>query len=256
MPGRITWQSARCLPRPSQGAAGDAGVRPLGGGNIDRPWFAIGINHETLDVLAAERARVRRRILAAGRGPCLSCLQGAPTLLLSVAGQTHNLIYNMSLLVFGSTALDSISTQRRTRVCWAAPAAMPPGGALSLKLIGVVSTDFPRKYMTLFKKGEPQGREGARGKDVSLGRRVRGNMNNRRTLGTELGVVEGYYGAPAAHRKAKYVLLANNRPGAGRLSTSSTSRSSSWPTRWIVDERAMNDRAVSQARRHAGAQRQ
>ena len=40
-------------------------------------------------------------------------------------------------------------------------------------------------------------------------------MNNRRTLSTELGVVEGYSPVlPAAHRKAKYILLANNPPGA------------------------------------------
>ena len=40
-------------------------------------------------------------------------------------------------------------------------------------------------------------------------------MNNRRTLSTEMGVVEGYSPVlPAAHRKAKYVLLANNPPGA------------------------------------------
>ena len=41
------------------------------------------------------------------------------------------------------------------------------------------------------------------------------NMNNRRTLSTELGVVDGYSPVlPVSHRKAQYVLLANNPPGA------------------------------------------
>ena len=127
----------------------------------------------------------------------------------------------MSLLVFGSTALDSISTPKKKNPRLlggsGSHAAVAASFFVSPKLIGVVGTDFPRKYMTLFKKHKVnlQGVKVREGRTFHWAGEYEVNMNNRRTLSTELGVVEGYSPVlPAAHRKAKYVLLANNPPGA------------------------------------------
>ena len=127
----------------------------------------------------------------------------------------------MSLLVFGSTALDSISTPKKKNPRLlggsGSHAAVAAGFFVSPKLIGVVGTDFPRKYMTLFKKHKVnlKGVKVREGRTFHWAGEYEVNMNNRRTLSTELGVVEGYSPVlPAAHRKAKYVLLANNPPGA------------------------------------------
>ena len=127
----------------------------------------------------------------------------------------------MSLLVFGSTALDSISTPKKKNPRLlggsGSHAAVAASFFASPKLIGVVGTDFPRKYMTLFNKHKVNlnGLKVREGKTFHWAGEYEVNMNNRRTLSTELGVVEGYSPVlPAAHRKAKYVLLANNPPGA------------------------------------------
>ena len=127
----------------------------------------------------------------------------------------------MSLLVFGSTALDSISTPKKKNPRLlggsGSNAAVAASFFVSPKLIGVVGTDFPRKYMTLFKKHKVnlKGVKVREGRTFHWAGEYEVNMNNRRTLSTELGVVEGYSPVlPAAHRKAKYVLLANNPPGA------------------------------------------
>ena len=127
----------------------------------------------------------------------------------------------MTLLVFGSTALDSISTPKKKNPRLlggsGSHAAVAASFFASPKLIGVVGTDFPRKYMTLFNKHKVNlnGLKVREGKTFHWAGEYEVNMNNRRTLSTELGVVEGYSPVlPAAHRKAKYVLLANNPPGA------------------------------------------
>ena len=127
----------------------------------------------------------------------------------------------MSLLVFGSTALDSISTPKKKNPRLlggsGSHAAVAASFFVSPKLIGVVGTDFPRKYMTLFEKHKVnlKGVKVREGRTFHWAGEYEVNMNNRRTLSTELGVVEGYSPVlPAAHRKAKYVLLANNPPGA------------------------------------------
>jgi len=81
----------------------------------------------------------------------------------------------------------------------------------------VVGTDFPRKYISLLERHKVnlKGLKVRDGKTFHWAGEYEVNMNNRRTLSTELGVVEGYSPVlPAAHRKAKYILLANNPPGA------------------------------------------
>ena len=127
----------------------------------------------------------------------------------------------MSLLVFGSTALDSIITPKKKNPRLlggsGSHAAVAASFFVAPKLIGVVGTDFPRKYISLLERHKVnlRGLKIRDGKTFHWAGEYEVNMNNRRTLSTELGVVEGYSPVlPAAHRKAKYILLANNPPGA------------------------------------------
>ena len=127
----------------------------------------------------------------------------------------------MSLLVFGSTALDSISTPKKNNPRLlggsGSHAAVAASFFIAPRLIGVVGTDFPKKYISLFNKHKVniKGLKVRDGKTFHWAGEYEVNMNNRRTLSTELGVVDGYSPIlPVAHRKLKYVLLANNPPGA------------------------------------------
>ena len=127
----------------------------------------------------------------------------------------------MSLLVFGSTALDSISTPKKKNPRLlggsGSHAAVAASFFIAPRLIGVVGTDFPKKYISLFQKHKVniKGLKVRDGKTFHWAGEYEVNMNNRRTLSTELGVVDGYSPVlPAAHRKLKYVLLANNPPSA------------------------------------------
>ena len=127
----------------------------------------------------------------------------------------------MSLLIFGSTALDSIITPKKKNPRLlggsGSHAAVAASFFVAPKLIGVVGTDFPRKYISLLERHKVnlRGLKIRDGKTFHWAGEYEVNMNNRRTLSTELGVVEGYSPVlPAAHRKAKYILLANNPPGA------------------------------------------
>ena len=127
----------------------------------------------------------------------------------------------MSLLVVGTTALDSIKTPHaenpRLLGGSASHAAVAASFFTKPHLIGAVGDDFPRKYINLYRKHglNLDGLQQLSGQTFHWSGEYEVNMNNRRTLSTELGVVEGYSPVlPAAHRRAKYVLLANNPPGA------------------------------------------
>src|SRR5438067_11605799 len=125
----------------------------------------------------------------------------------------------MSVLIVGSTALDSIKT----------PAAENPrllGGSAShaavaasffspVKLVGVVGDDFPKQYLQLYKRHriDLEGLQILPGKTFHWSGEYELNMNNRRTLLTELGVFETFTPTlPKSHQNAPFVLLANIAP--------------------------------------------
>jgi sugar/nucleoside kinase (ribokinase family) len=125
----------------------------------------------------------------------------------------------MSVLIVGSTALDSIKT----------PAAENPrllGGSAShaavaasyfapVKLVGVVGEDFPKKYIALYRKHgvDLTGLQVEPGKTFHWSGEYEVNMNNRRTLLTELGVFERFTPhLPEAAKQTPFVLLANIAP--------------------------------------------
>ena len=103
----------------------------------------------------------------------------------------------MSLLVFGSTALDSIITPKKKNPRLLGGSGSHAAVAASFftapKLVGVVGTDFPRKYISLLERHKVnlRGLKIREGKTFHWAGEYEVNMNNRRTLSTELGVVEG-----------------------------------------------------------------
>jgi cytidine kinase len=126
----------------------------------------------------------------------------------------------MSVLVVGTTALDSIKTPKsenpRLLGGSASHAAVAASFFAPTKLVGVVGGDFPAKYIKLYQK---------HGVDLAGLERVKAgqtfhwsgeyelNMNNRRTLATVLGVIEHWQPAlPGDYETTPYVLLANISP--------------------------------------------
>lgn len=125
----------------------------------------------------------------------------------------------MSVLIVGSTALDSIKTPKaenpRLLGGSASHAAVAASFFSAVSMVGVVGDDFPRKYIQLYKR-HGIGLEGLQvvpGKTFHWSGEYEENMNNRRTLLTELGVFETFTPTlPQSHLAAPYVLLANIAP--------------------------------------------
>ena len=125
----------------------------------------------------------------------------------------------MSVLIVGSTALDSIKTPNaenpRLLGGSASHAAVAASFFAPVKLVGVVGEDFPKKYITLYKKHriDLTGLQVQPGKTFHWSGEYEVNMNNRRTLLTELGVFEKFTPhLPNAYKQSAFVLLANIAP--------------------------------------------
>ncbi len=126
----------------------------------------------------------------------------------------------MSVLVVGTTALDSIKTPHaenpRLLGGSASHAAVAASFFAPVHLVGIVGDDFPEKYVKLYRKHRINldGLHRAAGKTFHWGGEYEVNMNNRKTLFTELGVIENFTpDLPAHYRHLPYVLLANISPG-------------------------------------------
>jgi sugar/nucleoside kinase (ribokinase family) len=125
----------------------------------------------------------------------------------------------MSVLIVGTTALDSIKTptKENPRLLGgsASHAAVAASFFSSVKLIGGVGEDFPEKYIKLYRKHgiDLAGLQVLPGKTFHWSGEYEVNMNNRRTLATELGVIETFQPKlPDAYRTAPFVLLGNIAP--------------------------------------------
>jgi cytidine kinase len=125
----------------------------------------------------------------------------------------------MSVLIVGSTALDSIKTPRAENPRLLGGSASYAGVAASyfspVKLVGVVGDDFPKKYLQLYRrrKIDLEGLQILPGKTFHWSGEYELNMNNRRTLLTELGVFETFNPTlPKSYQEAPFVLLANIAP--------------------------------------------
>lgn len=125
----------------------------------------------------------------------------------------------MSVLVVGSTALDSIKTPKaenpRLLGGSASHAAVAASFFAPVRMVGIVGSDFPKRYLELYRKHgiDLAGLQIADGKTFHWAGEYEVNMNNRRTLKTELGVFETFQPElPAAYRATPFVLLANIAP--------------------------------------------
>jgi sugar/nucleoside kinase (ribokinase family) len=125
----------------------------------------------------------------------------------------------MSILVVGSTALDSIKTPNaenpRLLGGSASHASVAASFFTKVAMVGIVGDDFPRKYMQLYRRHgiNLDGLQVAPGKTFHWSGEYELNMNNRRTLTTELGVFETFSpNLPESLRGIPYVLLANIAP--------------------------------------------
>jgi len=125
----------------------------------------------------------------------------------------------MSVLIVGSTALDSIKTPQaenpRLLGGSASHAAVAASFFAPVKMVGVVGEDFPKRYVTLYKKHriDLAGLQVQRGKTFHWAGEYEVNMNQRRTLLTELGVFEKFTPhLPESYKQSPFVLLANIAP--------------------------------------------
>jgi sugar/nucleoside kinase (ribokinase family) len=125
----------------------------------------------------------------------------------------------MSVLIVGTTALDSIKTPTKENPRLLGGSASHAAVAASffspVKLVGGVGEDFPKKYIQLYRKHriDLAGLQILPGKTFHWSGEYEVNMNNRRTLATELGVIETFTPKlPAAYQNTPFVLLGNIAP--------------------------------------------
>ena len=125
----------------------------------------------------------------------------------------------MSLLIVGSTALDSIKTPKaenpRLLGGSASHAAVAASFFSPVRMVGIVGEDFPKRYLGLYRKHsvDLEGLQVVPGKTFHWAGEYEVNMNNRRTLATELGVFADFTPTlPSSYRATPFVLLANIAP--------------------------------------------
>src|SRR5882724_1243616 len=125
----------------------------------------------------------------------------------------------MSVLIVGTTALDSIKTPKaenpRLLGGSASHAAVAASFFSPVKLVGGVGEDFPKKYIELYRRHriDLAGLQILPGKTFHWSGEYELNMNNRRTLLTELGVIETFSPVlPKAYQNSQFVLLGNIAP--------------------------------------------
>ena len=122
------------------------------------------------------------------------------------------------LSVFGTTAIDTIRTPSKTLKNVLGGAATFAGLSASFfvktGLIAVVGTDFPKKYYNILKKYlDLRGLTVIEGKTFRYDGSYDRTLSTRRTLKTDLNVIEGFKPTvPQEYRKSQFVYLANNDP--------------------------------------------
>ena len=122
------------------------------------------------------------------------------------------------LTVFGSTALDTIRTPKKTLrdVLGGAAtfAAISASFFTKPSLIAVVGDDFPKKYYNILEKNlDVRGLSILKGKTFRYDGKYDKNLSVRETLKTELNVLADFKpNVPEEYQKSDFVYLANNDP--------------------------------------------
>lgn len=125
----------------------------------------------------------------------------------------------VDLVVVGSIGLDTIATPAATRreilggsVSYACAAA---SFFARVGMVGVVGRDFPERYRKVFRKFriDQQGLQSADGRTFRWSGVYERNLNNRRTLCTNLNVFADFSpDLPPAYRRSPFLFLANIAP--------------------------------------------
>ncbi len=127
------------------------------------------------------------------------------------------------LTVFGSTALDTIRTPKKTlkNVLGGAAtfAAISASNFVNTGLIAVVGKDFPKQHHSILSKYlDLQGLTVKEGKTFRYDGSYDDTLSTRSTLKTELNVLGDFKPTvPEAYRKSQFVYLANNDPEQNTL---------------------------------------
>ena len=122
------------------------------------------------------------------------------------------------LTVFGSTALDTIRTPRKTlkNILGGAAtfAAISASNFVETGLIAVVGKDFPKQYYKILSKHvDLEGFMIKEGKTFRYDGKYDDTLSTRSTLKTELNVLTDFKATvPEAYRRSQFVYLANNDP--------------------------------------------
>jgi len=122
------------------------------------------------------------------------------------------------LTVFGSTALDTIRTPKKTLrdVLGGAATFAAISASFFTKpgLIAVVGDDFPKKYYNILEKNlDVHGLSILKGKTFRYDGKYDKNLSVRETLKTELNVLGDFKpNVPEEYQKSDFVYLANNDP--------------------------------------------
>ncbi|MGH1521209.1 MAG: PfkB family carbohydrate kinase [Nitrosopumilus sp.] len=122
------------------------------------------------------------------------------------------------LTVFGSTALDTIRTPKKTltNVLGGAAtfAAISASNFVNTGLIAVVGKDFPKRHFNILSKHlDLQGLSMEEGKTFRYDGKYDKTLSTRSTLKTELNVLANFKPTvPEDYRKSQFVYLANNDP--------------------------------------------
>ncbi len=122
------------------------------------------------------------------------------------------------LTVFGSTALDTIRTPKKTLkgVLGGAAtfAAISASNFVDTGLIAVVGKDFPKQHHKILSKHlDLQGLTIKEGKTFRYDGKYDNTLSTRQTLKTELNVLANFNATvPETYKKSQFVYLANNDP--------------------------------------------
>ncbi|MSV26408.1 MAG: sugar kinase [Nitrosarchaeum sp.] len=122
------------------------------------------------------------------------------------------------LTVFGSTALDTIRTPKKTikNVLGGSGtfAAISASNFVNTGLIAVVGNDFPNKYYKILSKYlDLQGLSIEKGKTFRYDGKYDKTLSSRKTLKTELNVLANFKpNVPEEYKKSQFVYLGNNDP--------------------------------------------
>jgi sugar/nucleoside kinase (ribokinase family) len=125
----------------------------------------------------------------------------------------------MSVVIVGSVALDTVQTPVETHADLLGGSASYASVAASffapVKLVGVVGTDFPKKFINLYRKRgiDLAGLQVAEGKTFRWAGVYEWDYNTRRTLSVALNVFEQFNPTlPADYATAPFVMLGNIHP--------------------------------------------